>query len=526
MKNKIQMALNRAYSMMIPSDMYSRIEQNIDRSDERTMILPMKKTFNKNIFKNVLSVAAALVLVLVGAFGGIYYSDNIAVSSIIDIDINPSVEITANKQDRVIDALAINEDALVVLKDMDLKGADLDVAVNAILGSMLKNGYLNKDTDGEILVTVKNNDQNKAKTVKAQILSNIESVLKDEHISATVINQSASNEDKDANEFATKHNISIGKALFILNLCNKDNSLNASELASKSIIEISKIVKDKKIDISDIVDYDYSDSTIENIAEDIEDKNEEAQIPQQGDKISKERAKEIALNDVKLSNNQAKFVKAELERDDGVQYYEINFIANGKEYEFKINSTTGAIISKEVDIKDTPVQNTAPVQSSKPAEVVSNPKPANKSVSEKEAKQIATKHAGVKYSAATFTKIELSYDDGFKHYEIEFYANGTEYDYEIDARNGDILKSEKEKDRTTSKTQNTTKEISREKAKQLALKHAGVNEKDAFAISIEKDRDDGRVLYEIEFKAGGYEYSCNVDAYSGKIGDFEKEFDD
>lgn len=429
MDNKIKTALNRAYGLMIPNNMYSRIEQNIDRTQERTMIIPMKKKFNNKIFKNVLSVAAALVLVVVGAFGGVYYSNNLAVDSIIDIDINPSVEITANKQDRVIDALAINEDAKVVLKDMDLKGTDLDVAVNAILGSMLKNGYLKKDIDGEILVTVKNDNEEKATNVKTKILNNIEEVLKTEHISATVINQSADSENKDAEEFAKKHNISIGKAQFILNLCKKDSSLNPDELANKSIIEISKIVKDKKIDISDIVDYDYSDSVGENIAEDIEDKNEEAPLVSIKGKISKEEARRIALEDAKLSKSDVKFTKAELDLDDGVA-----------------------------------------------------------------------------------------------HYEVDFYADGVEYDYDVDAISGAILKSESEGEKQSSSE--SKKEISRKKAKSLALKHAGINEKDAFAISVEKDRDDGRVLYEIEFKAGGYEYSCNVDAYSGKISDFEKEFDD
>lgn len=524
MDNKIKTALNHAYGLMIPNNMYSRIEQNIDRTQERTMIIPMKKKFNNKIFKNVLSVAAALVLVVVGAFGGVYYSNNLAVDSIIDIDINPSVEITANKQDRVIDALAINEDAKVILKDMDLKGTDLDVAVNAILGSMLKNGYLKKDIDGEILVTVKNDNEEKATNVKTKILNNIEEVLKAEHISATVINQSASSETKDAEEFAKKHNISIGKAQFILNLCKKDSSLNPDELANKSIIEISKIVKDKKIDISDIVDYDYSDSVGENIAEDIEDKNEEAPLASIKGKISKEDARRIALEDAKLSKSDVKFTKAELDLDDGVLFYDIEFRANGKEYDYEIEAYKGKVISKDVDIDEKPVVNSAPSVSSSESETASSKPDSNSYIGKNKAKQNAAKHAGVKYSNARFERVEFSLDDGVAHYEVDFYADGVEYDYEVDAISGAILKSESEGKKQSS--EEPKKEISREKAKSLALKHADVNEKDAFAISIEKDRDDGRVLYEIEFKAGGYEYSCNVDAYSGKISDFEKEFDD
>lgn len=522
MNNKLKTALNRAYSIMIPNDMYSRIEQNIDRSHERTMILPMKKNTNKRIFRNVLSVAAALVLVVVGAFGGIYYSDNIAVASTIDIDVNPSVEITANKQDRVIDALAINEDAEVVLKDMDLKGADLDVAINAILGSLLKNGYLSKDNGGEILVTVKNDNQEKATNVKTKVLNNIEEVLKTENISATVINQSADNKNTDAKAFAQKHNISLGKAIFILNLCKKDATLNPDELAALSIKEISELVKTKKIDITDIVDYDYSDSTLENIADDIEDKNEGAPLESIKGTISKEDARKVAIKDANLSKSQVKFTKSKLDRDDGVLYYDIEFTFGNNEYDYEIDAYTGKVISKDVETVDVPVKNSKPdVVSSKPA--TSSKTNTSSYIGDNKAKQIAVKDAGLKQNAVTFEKVEFSIDDGVKHYEVDFYADGVEYDYEIDALSGAILKRETEgKKQTTSEK----KEISKSKAKNIALKHAGVSESDAYALSVELDRDDGKVYYEIEFKSGGYEYSCNVDAYSGKISDFEKEFDD
>ena len=40
------------------------------------------------------------------------------------------------------------------------------------------------------------------------------------------------------------------------------------------------------------------------------------------------------------------------------------------------------------------------------------------------------------------------------------------------------------------------------------------------------DWDDGMSIYEIEFKAGGYEYSYEVDAATGSIVVFDKEWDD
>lgn len=65
-------------------------------------------------------------------------------------------------------------------------------------------------------------------------------------------------------------------------------------------------------------------------------------------------------------------------------------------------------------------------------------------ISAEKAKQIAISHAGV--GAATFTKVELDIDDGIKVYEIEFKVGNVEYEYDINASNGAIIKSSSEID--------------------------------------------------------------------------------
>ena len=57
-----------------------------------------------------------------------------------------------------------------------------------------------------------------------------------------------------------------------------------------------------------------------------------------------------------------------------------------------------------------------------------------------EAKQIALKEAGVTAAEATFTKARLEYDDGREEYEFEFFANGKEFDVDVDANTGRVVK--------------------------------------------------------------------------------------
>ena len=65
--------------------------------------------------------------------------------------------------------------------------------------------------------------------------------------------------------------------------------------------------------------------------------------------ISAEEAKEAVLNHAGFTADQVNFTKVELELDDGVAEYEIEFYADGKEYSSKVNASTGAILEYEID---------------------------------------------------------------------------------------------------------------------------------------------------------------------------------
>lgn len=66
--------------------------------------------------------------------------------------------------------------------------------------------------------------------------------------------------------------------------------------------------------------------------------------------------------------------------------------------------------------------------------------------------------------------------------------------------------------------------ITKSKAKSIALNHAGVSAANADFIRVELDYDDGIKVYEIEFDAGDFEYEYEINAKSGKIRDYDKEY--
>ena len=140
-------------------------------------------------------------------------------------------------------------------------------------------------------------------------------------------------------------------------------------------------------------------------------------------KITIEEAKSIALKHSNLDESQVSFIRGEYDFDNGIEKYEIEFYSNNNKYEYEINAKTGDIISYDYDI-----------------EKHLTSQQINDKITIEEAKSIALKHSNLDESQVSFMKAKYEFDDGIGKYEIEFYYNFKEYEYEINASNGEIIK--------------------------------------------------------------------------------------
>lgn len=148
------------------------------------------------------------------------------------------------------------------------------------------------------------------------------------------------------------------------------------------------------------------------------------------------------------------------------------------------------------------------------------------------AKEIALSHAGLSADQVTFVQANMDFDDGIQKYDIKFYCNGQEYDYEINASNGQIIQFDYDMEynyipnNNTTNYQsnvNTTANISVERAKEIALSHAGLASNQVTFQRIELDFDNGIQKYEIEFYYNYREYSYEIDANTGNILSYEQD---
>ncbi|MEM1483746.1 hypothetical protein V6615_02585 [Oscillospiraceae bacterium PP1C4] len=273
--NKVEEHIRQAITQSTP-DVFEKVSSAYVCKTER-MEQAMKNTVLWNYKTKMIGGLAAACLMLGIVFGGYNFARYNEVDTTIAIDVNPSVEITTNKADKVLNVIPLNEDAVEILGDMNLKRVNLDVAINAIMGSMVKHGYIT-NVKNSILVTVENEDDVKADAIKSSIVLDINSSLQQNNIKATVFNQKVS-ADKNLEDVANKYNISYGKAVFLYQLTQKDPSLTMEKLASLTLEEIASLVSDKRIDLHSIVDYETDETVRENIEDGIEDFDDEDRKP-------------------------------------------------------------------------------------------------------------------------------------------------------------------------------------------------------------------------------------------------------
>lgn len=158
-----------------------------------------------------------------------------------------------------------------------------------------------------------------------------------------------------------------------------------------------------------------------------------------------------------------------------------------------------------------------PSQPASAADISSQPASA-KDIGEAAAKQIALEHAGIAEADASHLWVSRDYDDGRLEYEVEFFSGSKEYDYDIDAADGSILSFDSETEFAGKKTAES-EGISLEQAKKIAL--AKVPGADDSHIRIEKDRDDGQLLYEGKIVYSGVEYEFEISAADSSVLDWE-----
>ena len=403
---KMEQRLAAAVEKTAPND----VNGVLSRCEERKgTVIPMttKKTTKR---KWTSLIAACLAVMLLGG-GGLFYQRANAVASVVSLDVNPSIELKVNRSEKVLACTPLNEDAKAILVDMgngaDLKGAKLDVAVNAIVGSLVRSGYLNS-ISSTIMISVEDRDTARAEKLQRELTSAVDGVLQTSEAKAAVLTQTLT-QDATREQQARENNISSGKAALVNRVLAINPSLKFDALAKLSVEELKDLA--------------------------------EAGAPAMP--IGKAAAAYAAEQYAGTTALDSVTAEVDSELDEFPAHYEVELHTAWGEFEYLVDAYTGKVISGQ---KDLLAAVSASNETTKPSGQKPAPSGTVQDIGYAKAKSIALNHAGLSENQAYDMDIELDDEDGKLVYEIEFKSGNMEYDYEIDAASGAILKHEAELD--------------------------------------------------------------------------------
>lgn len=470
-----------AESFAMPKD---DILAGVSENDITKALPKRKRIFN---YKYVAALAACAVLLL-GIFAGVYiYRENNAVASVVSIDVNPSVEIKLNKNDVVVEITALNGDGQEIIAGMKLEGTDVETALNALISSMLRSGYIT-ELQNSVLIGVENDNNGKNQELRKKLNAVVSSFMKEENAGCAIITLKIEDGDNDIKRLADELGVSLGKAQIIKKLCEHNSEYTPESLALLNVNELTLLLEHLGAQIDGEVSGNASIKAY----------------------IGPDAAKAAAIEHLDLLEEGAiKKQSVSLDYDDGIIVYEVELITEKYEYEVEVNALNGNIVSVGKDLLDFFISEW-------------------NVLSEYDIKNIISKY-GIPVNTVDMS-MELQRHDGYLIYEVVFVYGGVEYEFEIlaTANRGDVItyktkKLDSDSNDSDVSGDRTDELITEEKVLEKALAQAETTENEIEDLKIELQQNGSIWEYDIKFKAGYYLCELKINAQNGNVIKYERD---
>ncbi len=253
MKNKnIEKCLLRAVENETPDIRDSILAACDARPRGEAASIPQQKSLRAPVLRPL--YAAAMLLLLVGLFfGAELYQTAYAVTSVVTLDVNPSIKLKANKEEKLLAAEGLNSDGKALLASMkedgeQLEGIALAAAAAALVRTMADEGYL-KGADAAVLVSVENENTETGAELRERLTAEIGAALKEKGVDGAILGQDAVDLN-DFSDLAEQLDISTGKAALIGKIVEADPGLEPEALAKLSIGELG-LLASMRLEIKD-----------------------------------------------------------------------------------------------------------------------------------------------------------------------------------------------------------------------------------------------------------------------------------
>lgn len=290
MNRKIEDSLRRSMEQMPHPSFQTIVDAPVVRMQEHDEITRQEKNV---VFCQIrgLALACACFLMVVGVgwfvqFGMIY--------SVVNVDVNPSLEIMVNRRDKVLSVRDNNQAAKEFLKGRNYKGWDITEMMESLVDDLALQGYLT-DEKNIILLSVDSKSQNVSNGLQTALPTAVSGALADYGIMPKMFIQQLS-KNKEIQKQAEQYHISQGRQQFINLILRQNSSLKEEDLVSMNLADLISLAEEVDISFDEIeVWYEGEDDSKTDI--------EELQSGEEATKEETKKATEIKPSPVPVPSN-------------------------------------------------------------------------------------------------------------------------------------------------------------------------------------------------------------------------------
>ena len=445
---ELEQKLRTALEHAAPDDFQGVLSRISPKTRTEQAPIPFEAAARKKKRRWAPLAAAACLALVVAAGGGGWYLQNNTVASVVSLDVNPSVTLNVNSKEKVLSAVPVNEDGGDILAGMDLTGVQLDVAMNAIVGALLTQGYVD-ELANSILITVEDDDAGRGARLQQELTDQADAILANTSVNGAILSQTIQN-SQQLQELSDTYGITTGKAALIQTIVDTGNSLHTfEELVGLSINDLNLLYTSlTTVPAEPSTGGGTSGSGTAETAPAIQSSGQASDSAY----IGVEAAKSAAFAHAGLDAAQVTMGEVDFDYEDGRMVYELEFYADGAEYEYDIDASTGAVVKFSQEGGRTQTSSSAGSggasgnvsSGSGSGTAQSGAGGTAADIGREAALAAALSHAGVSQDQVYNLEVKREYDDGRLEYEIEFKTGGWEYEYTISAADGTILDYERD----------------------------------------------------------------------------------
>ncbi|MGI6017307.1 MAG: anti-sigma-I factor RsgI family protein [Marvinbryantia sp.] len=324
----ISLHLRSAVKSLVPEKVEELWQKDVPRAEGNEWYLDGTGHRHSGVphIVRALSAAAACMAVCAIAF----YMIQLRTDATIYLDVNPSVELQINRREKVLLARADNPDGEKILDNMDLKNTDLDIAMNAILGSMVRHGYLS-EAENLILLSVDSRDTGRAEELQKRLTTDIDECLVSMLGEGSILNQTLETTE-ELKKLSSEYQITPGKAYLLQRIIEKYPELSYEKLAKFTMNQLIPYLQDNGVDPEEFVNWFGTPMRNPETEEKEKDSEDEGEQNEEEKEESEEELEEKKEQTEELYERYEKTEYDEPEDLEELQEYEVPQNAEVPEY--------------------------------------------------------------------------------------------------------------------------------------------------------------------------------------------------